>query len=138
MSNNITKHIFFSIAVKVQGLCNKKRSSRGRYLRRRARTSILPLYQTRAEISIICPCFVIMIRLLICLLILTWFIRKRRVLSSLTFFILEVSIMILQDCFTAFLRICSSEFALADFGDFISNSIPSNRISAVFVFIRLV
>ena len=39
-------------------------------------------------------------------------------LSSLIFFILDVSMIILQDCLTAFFKICSSEFAFADFGDF--------------------
>ena len=55
-------------------------------------------------------------------------------LSSLIFFILDVSMIILQDCLTAFFKICSSEFAFADFGDLISNSTPSRRISAVLVF----
>lgn len=39
--------------------------------------------------------------------------------------------MMLDDCFRAFLSKCSREFELADFGDFISNSILSRRISAV-------
>lgn len=45
-----------------------KRSSRGRYLRRRASASMLVLYQIRAEMSMIRPCFVIIISFLICFL----------------------------------------------------------------------
>ena len=70
--------------------------------------------------SIICPCFEIMISFFICFLILTWLIKKRRVLSSCAFFILDVSIIILLDCFNAFFRMCSSVLELTDFGDLIS------------------
>ena len=52
-------------------------------------------------------------------------------LSSREFFIRDVSIIILGDCFKAFLSKCSREFALADLGDYISNSIPSSKMSAV-------
>lgn len=34
----------------------------------------------------------------------------------------------------AFFKVCSKELALFDLGDLISNSTPSSRISAVFVF----
>lgn len=110
---------------------SKKRSSRGRYLRRRASASILILYQISAEISIIWPRFVIIISFLICFLDFICETKNFLILSSREFFIRDVSIIILGDCFKAFLSKCSREFALADLGDFISNSVPSSKMSAV-------
>ena len=81
--------------------------------------------------SIIRPCFVIMINLLICFLDLVWAIRNLRVLSSRAFFMRDVSMIILFDCFKAFFIRCSNELAVGDFGDLISYSTPSNKMSAV-------
>lgn len=50
------------------------------------------------------------------------------------FLILEVSTIIFEDCFKAFFSKCSIEFALADLGDFSSNSVPLMSISAVWIF----
>ena len=113
----------------------KKRSSRGRYLRRRAQTSITILYQMKLKMSIISPVFVtyniffIRLRDFICAF------RKLHILSSRTFFSLYESIMIFCDCFNALFIVCSRELIEADFGDFISYSIPSILISAVWIWL---
>ncbi len=72
-----------------------------------------------------------MISFLICFLDFICDTKNFLTLSSREFFMRDVSIIIFGDCFKAFLSKCSNEFALADLGDFISNSIPSSKIFAV-------
>lgn len=109
----------------------KKWSLRGRYILRRAKASISWCYQANANMSTIWLRFVISNSLFICFCFLTWLTKKTRILSSLTPLILDESIIRLGDCLAPLLSVCSKEFALNDFGDFISNSIPSRRISGV-------
>ena len=113
---------------------HQKRSSRGRYLRRHASASILSLYQIQGKMSMMQPLPVIIISRLIPVLTLACANRNRRTLFARACLILDMSTMILGDCLMAFFRLCSSEFERAAFGDLISNSTSSSKMSAVLRF----
>ena len=80
----------------------------------------------------ILPCLVIRTNFFIPLLDLSCLVKNLLILKFPDF-ILDASIITLQDCFCAFFKICSSEFVFTDLGDFTSNFIPSIYKSAVFI-----
>lgn len=85
----------------------KKRGPYAKHILRPAKASLIICYQISPKMSIMWPCFVIKSIFLICLCLRIWLTRKVRILLSLIFLIREESIMILGDCLSAFLRVCS-------------------------------
>ena len=67
-------------------MSNKKRSSRAKHILRPVRASITILYQTRAEISTICPRFVTIIIFFIYFCLRIWLTKKFLTFKSLPFF----------------------------------------------------
>lgn len=110
---------------------SSKKKPSGRHLLRRAGLLLLLIYQIKPKMSMIWPFFVIISIFLICLVFRICDTRKLRILSS-RIFVLEVSMIRFGHCFSPFFNKCSSVFADTVFGDFISNSIPSSKISGLF------
>ena len=111
----------------------QKRSSCAQHILRPARTSVFLLYQISFEISMICSFLLIISMHLICFCLRIWPIRNFSILVSLTFFVRIVLIIMFKDCLVACFKVCSSVFALNNSGDFISYSMPSRQISALWV-----